>query len=428
MQTWDEVELVVEGGLSYDFPAMYKVEQRWNDPKLSDIGQALEQQLAVSEGFQNIKPGMKIAIAVGSRGIDQLATVLKQLVAQLKQKGASPFLFPAMGSHGGGKADHQKEILHAYGITEASIGAPIYSSMEVIEIGRLSNGTPLYCDKLAYESDGIIVVNRVKPHTSFRGELESGLTKMMVIGIGKHKGATAFHQGGFAKLGPQLLEAAPIFLEKAPILMGVAMLENAYDQLTLLGIVEKKGWVDEEKALLAKAKSLMPSLPLDDIDVLIVDVMGKNISGAGMDPNIINRAGSAAFVPAPTPQINKLVVLDITEESGGNAIGVGVADITTRKLVDKINLSDMYANAITATVLAGSRIPVTVKNDREAIAVAMRTSNAVGPIKIVRIKSTLELSSLWVSEGCLPQIKESPRTRVMDKMDLSFDKWGNLIP
>lgn len=422
MRTWDEINLVVEGGLSFEFPKMYKIQQTWDFPYLTEVKAALRKEFSASSASGLIKPGMKIAIAVGSRGIDQLPEVVKAIVELLKGCGAEPFVIPAMGSHGGGDSRNQAKILHSYGITEEAIGAPIESSMDTVEIGKLQNGTPLYCDKLAYESDGIIVVNRVKPHTSFRGQIESGLTKMMAIGLGKHRGATAFHRWGFAAMREMLMEAAPIFLSNAPILMGVALLENAYDKLSVIKVVKPDDWVAQEEALLSQARSMMPRLPLDDIDVLIVDEMGKNISGAGMDPNIINRAGSPAFIPSPSPRINKLVVLDLTDESGGNAIGVGVADLITRRLVDKINLSYMYANAITATVLAGSRIPMPLANDREAIAVSIKTCNAAGPVKIVRIKNTLELSEIWVSEGCLKLLENRSGIQVKEHRSMEFDE------
>jgi hypothetical protein len=390
------------------------------------LGEMMDQ----SDRIREVKKGQKIAIAVGSRGIDQLAEVVRTVAAKLQSMGAEPFIVPAMGSHGGATAEGQVKILETYGVTEEKVGAPIRSSMETVSLGSISNGIELHCDRLAFESDGIIVINRIKPHTSFRGEVESGLTKMLVIGLGKHKGATAFHSQGFEAFPDHLPEAAPVFLNKIPVLAGIGMIENAYDKLCELAIVAPQDWVEHEKKLLQKAKAYMPKIPLKEIDVLIIGEMGKNISGAGMDPNIINRAASPAFVSSPSPKIRKIAVLDLTDVSGGNATGIGVADITTRKLVDKINLDYTYANAITSTVIAGARIPMTVSNDRDAIKVAVKTSNAKDndSVKIAYIKNTLHIGELWVSEGCLTQIIDTIPTEIEDNTGaFVFDEAGNML-
>ncbi|RSL33608.1 DUF2088 domain-containing protein [Salibacterium salarium] len=427
MKTWDEFDLVIEGKLDYKFPLMYKIKQECRFRPINDVRKDLTEKIIQTKSYEMIKPKSRIAITVGSRGIDQLKTVIGTIVEKIKEQNADPFIVPAMGSHGGGDAIAQQKILASYGITEEQVGAPIISSMKVVEIGRLRDGTPLYCDQTAYMADGIIIVNRIKPHTSFRGEIESGLTKMMTIGLGKHKGATAFHQKGFESMGEMLTQAAPIYLKNAPITMGVALIENSIDKLSKLEVVEPNEWFKKEIDLLQNAWQRMPELPVNTIDVLVIDEMGKNISGAGMDPNIINRAGSPAFTPAPAPNINKIVVLDLTDESDGNAIGVGVADLITRRLVDKINLNDMYANAFTSTVLTGSRIPIPIKNDRDAIALAVKTSNKTQKINLVHIKNTLEISELWVSEDCLSEINEKRGVSILKESKIQFDDNGNLL-
>lgn len=421
VKTWDEVELVMEGDTEFDFPKMFRIRQECAVSPIENIRVELKDKVAQSKSFSQIKQGQRIAITVGSRGIDQIDTVVRHLVEELKAKEALPFIVPCMGSHGGGTAEGQTDVLTSYGVTEEKMGAPVFSSMEAVEIGQLSSGAPLFCDKYAYESDGIIVLNRVKLHTSFRGDIESGLTKMLAIGMGKHKGATSFHQPGFFGMSERLMESVPIYLKNTPICMGLALLENAQEQLSVIETVEPDEWLDKEKKLLQTSREMMPRIPLDDIDVLVVDEIGKNVSGTGMDPNIINRTASPAFTLAPIPKINKVVVLDLTEESAGNANGIGMADVTTRRLVDKINLSYTYANSIAATVLGGVKIPIPAATDREAITLAIKTSNFQGPLKIVRIKNSLDIHELLVSEGCLPQIDRS-EVEVLAEEEWTFNE------
>jgi hypothetical protein len=275
-----------------------------------------------------------------------------------------------MGSHGGATAAGQIEVLNGYGITETSVGAPIKSSMDVVEAGRFEDGTPLYTDRLAFEADAIVIANKIKPHADFKGRYESGLVKMLTIGLAKHKGAVALHDHGFAAFHEVLPKAAEILLDKLPILFGLAILENAFDELMHLEIIPKAQIMAREKELLEIAKRSIGRLLFDDIDVLIVDEIGKNISGEGMDPNVTGRPGSG--LPGfPAPDIQKIVALDVTVESHGNGVGIGSADLSTRRCVEKIDLGAMYTNAFSANILNPAKLPMVLNNDHDALCVAL---------------------------------------------------------
>jgi len=400
---------------------MHLVRQRFTPTvPVGDVGAALCTAASGSPGFAALRPGDRIAVAVGSRGIDRLADVVAAVVVELRARGAEPFVVPAMGSHGAGSPEGQEEVLASYGITCAAVGAPVRSQSETVALGRLTDGTVIECDRLAREADGIVVVNRVKPHTSFSGVVESGLTKMLVLGLGKGQGARALHRRGFEALADRLVEAAPVALAHAPVLVGVALVEDARHRLVDVTVVEPDRWLEQEKELLVRARALMPRLPLKELDVLVVGRMGKDISGAGMDPHIINRSGSPAFVPAPWPRVARLAVLDLTDASHGNATGLGVADVTSRRLVGKIDFSATYANALTAGVLAAARVPLVARNDREAVAVAVASSGRDGEMRLAYLESTLAADEIWVSTACLEQLDTSS-TRVEEEGVLRFD-------
>jgi hypothetical protein len=409
-------------------PKMAKVKVKFDDKKIDDLGSALREKLQQEHIQNTIKPGMEIAIAVGSRGLDRLVELTAVTVQFLKEMGAKPFIVPSMGSHGGATAEGQRDVLAHLGVTEESAGCEIRSSMEVIKLGELSNGLPVYIDKYASQADGIVVINRVKPHTAFRGPVESGIMKMISIGLGKQKGAEACHQLGFKYMAENVPAMAKMIMEKKPILFGVATVENAFDKVAIVDVLTPEQIIDKEADLQAKAKELLPKLFFEQLEVLVIDQIGKNISGDGMDPNITGR------YPTPYahggPDVNKMVVLGLTHETEGNANGVGTADFTTKRLVDKMDLEATYANGLTSTVVAPTKIATTLPNDREAIQAAIKTSNILDftKVKMVRIKNTLELSEIEVSEELLDYIAKHPNMeQISDLYELTFDQKGNLF-
>ena len=386
-------------------PKMAKVQQAFPDEKIENFEEALHAELQKEEIRQMVKPGMEIAIAAGSRGVDKFVETVAETVKFLQELGAKPFIVPSMGSHGGATAEGQTAVLAHLGVTEESVNAEIRSSMEVIEIAKLPNGLPVYVDKIASEADGIVVINRVKPHTAFRGKVESGIMKMMAIGLGKQKGAEACHQLGFEHMGKHIIEMSNIILEKMPILFGVATVENAFDKVAHVEVLLPNDIEERETELQKLAKKLLPKINFEKIDVLVIDEIGKNISGDGMDPNITGR------YPTPYahggPEVNKMIVLDLTPETEGNANGVGTADFTTQRLIDKADFAATYANGLTSTVVAPTKASTTLANDKLALKAAVKTCNILDftTVKMVRIKNTLELSEIEVSEALLPEVE-----------------------
>lgn len=407
-------------------PGMVSVKQRFPAERLTDVEAAVRAELRKAESM--IRPGTEIAVAVGSRGVDQLVTITRETVRMIRERGAIPFLVPSMGSHGGATAEGQVAVLRHLGVTEETVGAEIRSSMEVIQVGTLPNGLPVYIDQYASNADGIVVINRIKPHTAFRGRVESGLMKMISIGLGKQKGAEACHQLGFGHMAENVPAMAKMLIEKMPILFGVATVENAFDKVARVAVVTMDQLEAAEIELLKEAKSLLPRIMFDQIDVLVIDEIGKNISGDGMDPNITGR------YPTPFahggPEVNKMVVLDLTEETEGNANGVGTADFTTQRLVDKIDLEKTYANGLTSTVVAPTKIATTLANDREAIQGAIKTCNILNfaGVKLVRIKNTLMLGEIEISEALLPQALANPDVEILSEpYEWKFDEQGNFL-
>ncbi|WP_449540186.1 lactate racemase domain-containing protein [Ferdinandcohnia sp. Marseille-Q9671] len=409
-------------------PKMVKVKQQFDESKIENLEEELKSHLQREAVKQTIKPGMEIAVAVGSRGIDRLVDITKITVQFIKDLGATPFIVPSMGSHGGATGEGQREVLAHLGVTEESAGCEIRSSMEVIKLGELPNGLPVYIDKYASKADGIVVINRVKPHTAFRGPVESGIQKMISIGLGKQKGAEACHQLGFKYMAENVPAMAQMIMEKTPVIFGVATVENAFDKVARVEVLLPNEIIEKETELQQLAKKLLPKLFFDQIDVLIIDQIGKNISGDGMDPNITGR------YPTPYahggPEVNKMVVLGLTPETEGNANGVGTADFTTQRLVDKMDLEFTYANGLTSTVVAPTKIATTLPNDKEAIQAAIKTCNILDftKVKMVRIKDTLHVSEIEVSEALLDYINEHPNIeQASDLYELGFDEKGNLF-
>ena len=415
-----------------NYPKMYHIRQVFDVPKVVDIEETLGRELESIRINSLIKPGARIAITAGSRGVANIDRILRHLVRVLKENSAKPFLIPTMGSHGGGTAEGQAEVLRSLNITEESVGAPIVSSMEVVEIGKSCFGFPVLVDKNAAAADGIIVVNRIKPHTEFEGPIESGLMKMMAIGAGKHKGCIQVHKQtvtyGYRKVIPEI---GKVILKNLPVLFGVALVENVYDETAIIKVLPPTRFLIEEERLLAKAKTMMARLPFDRIHVLVVDKMGKNISGTGMDTNVIGRIMFIGEKEPEHPKITRIIVLDLAEESHGNAIGVGLADYTTKRLVEKIDAGATATNSIAGMTPEKGRIPIALKTDREAFEAALTTIGEVDPkeVRVVHIKNTLEIAGMDVSGAFLEEVRGKKDLEIMGELGpISFDSEGNLRP
>jgi len=415
-----------------NYPEMFRIRQVFDAPKILDIEGALDRELELIQMRSLLKEGARIAITAGSRGVANMDLILRRLVRVLKENSAKPFLIPTMGSHGGGTAEGQIEVLKSLNITEESIGAPIISSMDVVEIGRSRFGFSVMVDRHAAQADGIVVLNRIKPHTEFEGPIESGLMKMMAIGMGKHRGCLEVHKQtvnfGYREVIPEI---GGVILKKLPVLFGLGIVENIYDETAIIRAVPSSRFLSEEKNLLAEAKRLMARLPFDKIDVLVVDKMGKNISGAGMDTNVIGRIMFIGEKEPEHPKITRVVVLDLTEESHGNAVGIGLADYATRRLVNKVDHEVTAINCITAMSPEKGRIPIVLKTDKEAVEAALNTIGAVEPDKarVIHIKSTLEIGELEVSSAFMEEVEKREELKLIEESGpLSFDSEGTLSP
>ena len=413
------------------FPKIFKIRQKINAPRLENIEKRVNELLDQFELQKRVKKGEYIALTAGSRGIKDKPKVLKTIVARLKDLGATPFIVPCMGSHGGATAEGQIEVLEGLGITEQSVGAPILSSVEVQPIGKTRFGTPVLIDKNILKADKIIVVNRIKLHTDFKGEFESGLIKMMVIGMGKPEGAMMVHRLTIKHGFPAVLtEVGSMILKKLPIFFGMGIIENPYDETAFIELLRPREMFEKEKALLKKARQLMPRLPFDQIDILIMDELGKNVSGAGMDTNVIGRCFSINNQKPKKPRITRIFVRDLTEASHGNACGIGMAEYTTKRLVDKIDYPSMHINCITGMTPEGGRVPIFFEKDREALSTAHYNSGVIDPqdLRILWIKNTLELEYIYASVPLLKEARSNSKIEVLGKpFDLPFDDNGNLV-
>ncbi|TBL79379.1 lactate racemase domain-containing protein [Paenibacillus thalictri] len=402
-------------------PRMVKVRQHFYAPEVEDTAEAAREAMQDAGVLSRIASGDRVAIAVGSRGVADIPVLVREVVNAVKLAGGLPFLIPAMGSHGGATAEGQRSVLEHLGVTESFTGAPIRASMDVVQVGELPNGLPVYADKLAFEADKVIVINRIKPHTAFRGPFESGLTKMITIGLGKQKGAEAAHAYSFKYMAEHIPAMAKIVLSKVPIIFGLGTIENAYDHVAKVVAVPAEKLAEAEPLLLAEAKSLMPRIMVDPIDVLVVDEIGKNISGDGMDPNITGRYGTP--YASGGPKVTRIAVLGLTEATEGNGNGIGLADVTTRRAVEQIAAGKGYANAITSTVLEMVKIPLTLESAELAVQTAVKTCNAfdLSKVRLVRIENTLNMKHIWVSESLLPELRDNPDIEVLtEPIDMNY--------
>ncbi len=374
----------------------------------------------------SVTPGARVCLAVGSRGIDRIDEVVAAAVERVREAGAAVFIVPAMGSHGGATAEGQQEVLASYGITPQSVGCEIRSSMETVELGDVRPGVPVFVDRHAFEeADLIVPINRVKPHTDFTGEIESGLCKMIAIGLGKQKGADTFHRQGFATFHELIPMVAAHTLAHAPIPFGLALVENGYARLVHVEAVPAGRIAERERELLVMARAAMARLPLAAIDVLVLDFIGKDVSGLGMDSNVVGR-----YYTGPTgipPSVQRIVVRDLTPETEGNAVGIGMADVVLRRAVDQLDARKTYVNCITAKTPEGARIALTVDSDREALAVALACCVRVAPqdARIVRVRDTKHLELLYVSTPALPEVLGAGACEVLEPAHpIRFDAVG----
>ena len=417
-------------------PKMARVKQHFDAPVLTDLPGAIHSELDRINASSIIRSGETVAITAGSRGVANIATAVKATVDYLKNLGAKPFVVPAMGSHGGATAEGQTSVLEHYGITESTVNAPVKATMEVVQLGSIENADaddlPVFMDRYAAEADHVVPLNRIKAHTDFNGSIESGVLKMMVIGLGKQQGANYYHRAFFQYGFEHVISAVGGFiLDTGKIAFGIGLLENAHEDTAKAVAMPAENMLRTERELLVEAKSMMGRLPFDELDLLIVDWSGKNISGTGMDTNVIGRM-MQNFEPEPLkPAILRIFVRDLTEESDGNATGIGLADFTTTRLVNQIDRHSTYMNGITALGPQKSKIPFYYDTDKEAIEVALETIGLTKPenARVIRIESTLRLTDLDLSEVLLKDVDLHSNLEVIgDTLPLQFDSSDNLLP
>ena len=405
-------------------PKIYEVNNIIKDNSIDKPGQYLTDNLVDSCALKKIKRNDKVAIAVGSREIANLNIIVRTLANEIKKRGAYPFIVPAMGSHGGATGIGQEQVLEQLHITEQQVGAPIISSMQTEYLGKTTSGLGVYIDTNAFHADHIIPVARIKPHTDFRGVYESGIIKMIAVGLGKQKGANECHSRGMGKIEDSILEVGRCIIQKCNVLFAIALIENALHKTSGINIVPVDKILECEPALLIQAKSIMPKIPYEEVDVVIISQMGKNISGVGMDTNVIGRS---AILGVSRPMAKRIAVLDLTDESHNNANGIGLADITTRRLFSKINFDITYPNAITSNVLDLVKIPVVLENDYQVVKCAIKTSciNDKRAIRLMIIRDTLTLDRFFVSEALI-DVKTSADLTYGNQITLEFNSKGNL--
>jgi len=393
-----------------------------------DIPSIIREGFMNSPARQRIKPGMSVAITCGSRGVANIAVITKAIVETMREIGADPFVFPAMGSHGGATAEGQIMVLSQYGITEEYLGCPIKSSMETAEIGQTPDGLPVFADKHALEADAIILCGRIKAHTAFQGDYESGLLKMAVIGMGKQHGAETVHEPGFTHMAKLLPECAKVIFDNTNIVSGVGIVENAFHQTCGIDVLDRDEIFSREPEILLMAKRRMGRLFLDNLDVLVVDRMGKNISGDGMDPHVTGRFPDPEAITGGL-KVKRLAVLDLTDETHGNCNGVGHADVTTKRLVDKIDVDETYPNGVTSTVINVCKIPLFTHSDRACIQLALRTTYGADKknSRIVRIRDTADVTGIWISPALLEEARLNPLIEIIgEPEEWPFNLDGNL--
>ena len=415
-----------------EIPRMFRARQSFPEAAIlpQDLPQVIFAELSKPEIAGQIKPGLRIAITAGSRGIANVAIITKAIVDFVKTRQAEPFIVPAMGSHGGATAEGQLEVLAGYGITPDRMGCPIHSCMDAVLLGESERGKPVFLDQLAFESDGIIVSCRIKPHNAFRGRYESGICKMLAVGLGKQAGAESVHADGMGQMAENLLANAKVILAKAPVLFAIPCLENAYDETCKIEAVPSEQILDREPGLLELAFANMPRILITEGDVLVVDEIGKNYSGTGVDPNITGTF-STEYASGGV-KVQRTCMLDLSEVSHGNGLGVGLASAISKRLFDKLDPEKMYPNCITSTVLKSAMIPLVLASDREAIQLCIRTLNGVdkNAARIIRIANSLHIGRIMLSEAYFNDVllgKYAGVAAIDEPQHLEFDAAGNLL-
>ena len=406
------------------FPPLYRIQQRFNVSSIDDVSQTVRNEFARFTPPTRVRSGQSVAVGVGSRGTHDLKILVKTVVECLRAMQLKPYIIPAMGSHGGATAEGQAQVLAELGITEESVKAPIVSNMDVVSLAHIESGAKVFFAKDALAADHIVVINRVKPHTVFRADVESGLCKILAVGCGRQKGAANMHK---YDLGNTIVPAARLIMQKASVLCGLGVTENAVGGTHSIKLVGPEEFAELDREFLKIAWTLLPKLPVDDLDILLVDEMGKNVSGAGMDPNVIGfwrREGGPR-----KPDFRILIVLDLTPHSHGNATGIGMADLTTRRVIDQIDWKATYMNVFTSGVLRSARMPIPLENDRAAVEAALARVPVPGKARLARIVNTGDLATFWASQAILPELRAHANITVDNQpLELCFNKDGRLIP
>jgi len=410
-------------------PRMVEVAQKLYAKRVKDMGKAVREAWEAAGLARKVPRGGRVAITAGSRGIDNIAAITRAIVELVRAAGAKPFVLPAMGSHGGATPDGQTQLLASLGITPQSVGAPIRASMATAKIGTTRSGLPVYAAREALKADGLIVVNRVKQHTDFTGEYESGLVKMLAIGVGKRDGAAAMHTGQCASLREDVPAAAAMMIKRLPVLGGIEILENGYHQTAEIVGIPANEIMAREKELLRRVRRNAPRLPFEEIDLLIVDWIGKDISGVGFDTHVLARRMVWNEAEFSGPRVRVVAALDVTPGSRGNGLGLGLADLVTQRVADKVDWHVVRTNVLHTGFLNRAKLPLTLPNDRELLRAALLAMGSPGPKKarIVRVADTLNVGRLWISEGLLREAREVPRITVVGKPEpFAFDANGNI--
>ena len=413
-------------------PRMYRIRQSFDTPRLGDVASAVREQMASLNLASRVQPGQTVAITVGSRGVANVALITREIVQHFLSLGAKPFVVPAMGSHGGASAAGQRAVIESFGVTEEFIGCPIKATMETVIIDKTPQGIPVHFDKHASEADHVFIANRIKPHTMFVGPIESGLHKMMLIGLGKHAGAVIYHRAIKSFTFLEIIRAvADVVVKRCRVLGGLGIVENAFEETALVEGVPVEKFYERECVLLEKARAWMPRLPLNDIDLLVIDEIGKEISGTGMDTNIVGRKfNDHAATADDTTNCRRIFIRGLTEKTHGNGTGIGLCEFTNRRTVEALDIDSTTVNCVTAGHVTAAMIPVNFVTDREVVNTALKTLGLTEPedARVVQIRNTLLLEEMLVSESCLPQLKDNPRVSILSgPLPWKFDSAENLV-
>lgn len=414
-----------------NYPQLFRLRQQFEGPVVDDVAGEVEQQLASLALAEKIQPGQSVAITAGSRGIANIEIIIRGICQHLKALGAEPFIVPAMGSHGGGTAAGQQQIIESYGITEEFCGCPIRASMDTVVVCEAEEGFPVHFDQQASEADHVFVCGRVKPHTGFHGDIESGLMKMMLIGLGKHAGALIYHRAIMNySFGQIVRSVAREVLAKCRIVGGLAIVENAYDETAKLAAVAPEKFEEEEKGLLVLAKQWMPRLPFDQVDVLTIDEIGKNISGSGLDTNVVGRKYlDHRAAEEEYPKVKKIIVRGLTAETHGNAAGIGLAEFCLSRVVEQMNVQATRVNCLTGGHPTGAMIPLDYETDRETLDMALSTIGLIKPreSRLMWIRDTLDVAEVECSAAYMEEAQQRADLEVLTPLrDMPFDADGNL--